>query len=289
MLNITREIADRYHIEFGEEKSKIMKIGKSHTKDKMMLGAMELKHCETYKYLGVIINRKNNLADHIEEAKRKAEAAFQVMMRITGNTEFHGVEMKTIWQVVETCIIPIITYGTEAGKITKTEKKGLNKILDDIIKRILRVPTSTPRGPLYYETGLLDIEHSIKKNRVNYVKNLPKKKNQILRSTLKTEGGGKWTLESQAEMAEITLTNSTRTSKKNILERIREKMKHNLRQEGEGKSKTEYYTRNSESLPTIGKRKKYMNNESRHTVSNIIMARTRMMEVKEITKISTQI
>ena len=39
--------------------------------------------------------------------------------------------------------------------------KKLNQILDKVIKRILMTPDSTPREPLYIETGLLDIETTI--------------------------------------------------------------------------------------------------------------------------------
>ena len=40
MLNITNEIAGRYHIEFGKEKSKVMKIGRSKKLPKFTLGEM---------------------------------------------------------------------------------------------------------------------------------------------------------------------------------------------------------------------------------------------------------
>ena len=72
MLNITNEIAGRYHIEFGEEKSKIMKIGAPKNKPEFKLGSMKMEYSDCYKYLGLLLNTKNNLDDHIKSTKGKA-------------------------------------------------------------------------------------------------------------------------------------------------------------------------------------------------------------------------
>ena len=65
MLDITNNVAGKYHIEFGEEKSNVMKIGGGKSKPEFKLGKMKLQYCEIYKYLGMIKNSKNNLKDHI--------------------------------------------------------------------------------------------------------------------------------------------------------------------------------------------------------------------------------
>ena len=47
------------------------------------------------------------------------------MMALIGNSNFHMIEMETIWKVVEACIIPIITYGGEVWEMNHaTYKKG---------------------------------------------------------------------------------------------------------------------------------------------------------------------
>ena len=47
MLNITHDIVSRYHTEFGEAKSKILKIGKGKHKSDMFLGNMKLEYTNT--------------------------------------------------------------------------------------------------------------------------------------------------------------------------------------------------------------------------------------------------
>ena len=137
--------------------------------------------------IGEIFNSKGNLADHINDVKGKAEAAYQTMLTIAGNKHFHNIQMKAIWKMVETCIIPIITYGGETRTPTKKETKELNNILDNIIKRILMVPRTTPREVLYIETGIMDIEHICMRNRVNMEK---KTRHESRQSNIQSEG--KW-------------------------------------------------------------------------------------------------
>ena len=75
--------------------------------------------------------------------------------------------METIWQLIETCIIPIITYACELWDPNKEEKGTINRILDNIIKRVFMVPTSTPRENLYIETGVRDMTHNMTDRRIN--------------------------------------------------------------------------------------------------------------------------
>ena len=62
---------------------------------------------------------------------------------------------------------PIITYACELWDPNKEEKGTINRILDNIIKRVLMVPTSTPRENVYIETGIKDMTHNMTHRRIN--------------------------------------------------------------------------------------------------------------------------
>lgn len=113
MLDITNQIAGKYHIEFGEAKSNVMKIGGNKDKPEFKLGEMKLKYCDKYKYLGIIFNNKETLKDHIPHLKGKTEAAYQTILTIAGNRYFNQLEMSTIWTLFESIITAIITYGSD--------------------------------------------------------------------------------------------------------------------------------------------------------------------------------
>ena len=87
MLNITNEVANRYHIEFGSAKSKIIKIGNKTTKPDIYLGEKKLEYTDNYTYLGEMINHKRNAEDHITQLKRKTEAAYQTILTTVNTTK----------------------------------------------------------------------------------------------------------------------------------------------------------------------------------------------------------
>ena len=76
MLNITYHVANKYHIEFGMAKSKILKIGKTKEKPPLYLGKNELEYVQTYKYLGETMNNKGTMENHIKETSQKTEAVW---------------------------------------------------------------------------------------------------------------------------------------------------------------------------------------------------------------------
>ena len=136
---------------------------------------MTIEHTTQYKYLGETINNKLNMENQINEIKRKAEAAYQTILVIAGDKELKKIRMQTIWKLLEICIKPIITYAAETWEPTKKNMKDLNNIYDKIIKRTLKLPTTTPREVHYLETKLIDIEHTKEKNQIMMLHRLQKK------------------------------------------------------------------------------------------------------------------
>ena len=57
--------------------------------------------------------------------------------------------------------------------------RTLNKTLDEILKRILMVPQSTPREASYIETNLMAIERIIDKKKLNMYYRIYKTTNNI--------------------------------------------------------------------------------------------------------------
>jgi hypothetical protein len=168
MLDITDDIAKRYHIQFGKEKSQVITIGKTQYQPQFNLGKVTLNNIESYKYLGMTINKKGNLADHLVKTKGKVEAALQTIFSLAGNDEFYKIEMSTIWRLVHACILPILTYGAETWNPTKAELKEAQRILNNTLKRILRIPTTTPSEIITAETGVWDIETQMDKKQIMY-------------------------------------------------------------------------------------------------------------------------
>ncbi len=61
---------------------------------------MEPEETVTYKYLGMTINSKDSLEDHLSKVKGNVETAYQIILTIANNQQFHNIEMTIIWQLV---------------------------------------------------------------------------------------------------------------------------------------------------------------------------------------------
>ena len=204
MLDITEKISMKYRIKFGEEKSKIIKIGKKLPQHDFYLGRMKLGYCEKYKYLGVMFSSKNNMDEHLKETKKKVEAAYNTAMAIAGSTDLKNVELKVIWEMIEICILPIITYGWEATTPRKSDEKQLKQMMDNIIKRVLITPPGTPWEPLYIETGIHEVGLTIKRNRINYMDKMEKSQNNILKMIRDNHSPKGWWKNNSEERQNIT-------------------------------------------------------------------------------------
>ena len=287
LLNITQEVANKYRIEFGKNKSKTILIGKGEKKP-FKINEMDLEYTETYKYLGEIMNHKANLDDHINDLDKKAEAAYQTIIQTTNDANFKGIEMEVIWKLVETCIIPIITYGAETWQPTKQQMKKINTILDNIIKRILRVPNATPRENIYLETRIPDAETIMKRKRLNYYKKIIDTKTQPnLKKTLQTTNPKAWAESARKNLEELGLTqNSEEIAQKTkaqwnkmIKDATTEEIMKNIKITANTKSKTRFLHHrmthnNNQPQPYILKL-------TRNQTSTIFKARNRMIRIKE--------
>ena len=112
--------------------------------------------------------------------------------------------MRSIWKLVETCIIPIITYACETWEPNKQEMKKLNQILDKIIRRVLMTLDATPREALYIETGLLDIEALMDIKRLNMRARLKRGCSELMKVIL-SNPECKWTKRTQEVMSKYNI------------------------------------------------------------------------------------
>ena len=93
ILNVTNYIAQKYHIEFGAAKCKVVKIGKG-TKSEIRLNNQILEEVTSYKYLGELINNKGNLEDHLTATQSTIRAITSKIIAETGNKEFKGIKKR---------------------------------------------------------------------------------------------------------------------------------------------------------------------------------------------------
>ena len=246
---------------------------------------MNLKYTDKYKYLGYVQNNKNNLEDHIKATKAKVENTYQTIMAIAGNKNFSNIEMQTIWELTQSCIASTIAYSSEIWSPGKTENEKINRIMDNILKRILMVPQSTPREALYIETGLLDPEAIRLKNRVLMEHRMLNGTSQRMkRFTTNNNINTKWAEETNKAKQELGIDEADMkgektTVKHRINNKIKEWFKERIEKESKNKSKVQHLMEGIKNWEPQ-KRANYMKKLTRPQASTIFKARSRMLPVK---------
>ena len=199
MFDITNHIEIPHIIWSGQIQSS---QNRKRTNHKLTLNGQTLAEVEAYKYPGETINNKRNLTPRIKKLKKKIQAATPSIITETGNKEFKTIQMEAVWQIVDSIIIPIFTYGAERWESTKTELQQLQTIMNKALKTLLFLPQQTPiRILLLQETGYLSIERVIKKEEKSDAgpKNTPQK-GPSLNKSMPTNENSPW----KARTREIT-------------------------------------------------------------------------------------
>ena len=276
MLVITNDIANRFHIEFGKEKSKVLIIGekgKNPNKPNLKLGSLSLEYTDSYKYLGIRMNNKNNLQDVINDTKCKSEAAYQTIITVMNNKHFNDIQLETAWKLYEACIIPILTYASEVWKPNRKEWTKIEHIQLSIIKRILMVPTSTPNDAIYIELGLLEIETIAAMKRIRMENRINKDKTTLKWKIKESKPKNGW-----QEQTDRIKTAHNLVTGSNTEDIIMEKMKDKINRRARSKTKTKFLLDNKEWKPKS--KEEYLRKMTRYQASLLFKARTRMLDVK---------
>ena len=282
MLNTANDVALKYHIEFGVTKCKLLKVGPGRAPT-IKTGNTELENVNSYKYLGVLFNTRNNLKDHIEALASKIRAATLKIMAETRDKNFKGMKMRAIWEYANATLVPILTYGLPAWEPSKPETEKMQTILNRAIKTILYLPQSTPTLILLAETGTTPIDLTLKKRKLmqeNQLKNTIKK--GLVHKVI--EGELIWKskidkIKSEFELSDTELEGENKLCQEPSIEKSERKW-----------SPTSQQRLKINQKPNAGLRKKkqeiplrspgYMNKLNRKQCNTVIRTRSRMLKIK---------
>ena len=142
---------------------------------------------EEYKYLGDIITTDNNLQKLIYERKNNIAGTVAEIVTIIHQTqEFSIIAAK---QYLQGIIIPKLLLNAETWtKITPKDISNLEQIQSQSLKRLLRIPYSTPTKGLYSEIGILSIEGQINEKQLMFLHSiLNKTDNSPVKEILKEQ------------------------------------------------------------------------------------------------------
>ena len=109
-----------------------------------------------------MLNKEGNLKEHIKETENKASRIIREINGISSKQNVGEEEIRVKIKLFETCLVPAILYGFEAGgKISESEMQAIEKIQNQSLKIILQLPVTTPSTELLMETGVWTVQERI--------------------------------------------------------------------------------------------------------------------------------
>ena len=110
---------------------------------------------ETYHYLGITINEKGNLEQHIEVIEKKCETISREIDAIGTKNHVGKEETRIKLKLFDTCLMTALTYGIEAwANIRTVEMREIEKIQEKTLNTIFQFPVSTTYTGIIIETGI---------------------------------------------------------------------------------------------------------------------------------------
>ena len=138
--------ATKHEMKFGLSKCGIMGFGESgmtkviNYRKKWILGGEEVSPTSSYKYLGVPFTPQLDLKDIVEDRAKKGLGAFESLYPILS---CGSIPMRMKIQLVKTCLIPVLSYGSELWGLHESRANTVQRILNKAMKVLVGMTQSS--------------------------------------------------------------------------------------------------------------------------------------------------
>ena len=161
-------------LRLSEKKCYQIHIGKGHLNcPKLKVHESEMKVADKEKYLGDVIDKTGSIHSTIENRKSKGQGIITGITSILDEIPLGKHRIEVALKLREVMLLNGILFNSEAWHgMTKSHIRELEKIDEDLLRRILKAHSKTPLEFLYLETGSVSIKWIVAQRRVNYLKTI---------------------------------------------------------------------------------------------------------------------
>ena len=209
------EFAVKHQLEWGEDKCKVMEIGKhKEKKTQWNLGDKIIHNCQNYKYLGEVISRDGKNIENLKDKIGKVKSVVFEALTCARSRIMQRIGTRVSLKLHETVIMPTLLYGCETWTLDSKEMSLVERTDLWTLKKLFGLPPTTPTPAVRFITGTLYMNVRIGIKQLIYLQQLLRKEDdQWIRDalmTLKEDGTGwaktiqhtleQWELESDWEI-----------------------------------------------------------------------------------------
>ena len=182
ILNQANLFFNKWHLKFNAAKSAVEIFHskqKNKTQNLFKIGSDIIQTESQYKFSAEDLRSQMSLIHHITEKSNIVEGLMRNCIFASTTSILSKIKMQTLLNFYKSCIIPALVYGCETWIPTIKNKSKLTQIQLSVIRRTLKIPTSTPLVSIYIETGESPIILECEKLQITYLWVLLNSENQI--------------------------------------------------------------------------------------------------------------
>ena len=246
----------------------------------------KLGEVKEYKHLGTWINNRGDSKTNIQKRRNKGEGAYKKINEMTLPSKVGKQEIPLKLSLLTTVYLPTILYNKEAwGNLHKDEMKMLENCQANILRRLLKVPQTTPYLGILQETGVWTVELHLKYKRIMLYHNIIQsdEKARVVKRVIKEEESQPFSgclmeqVKKEVDIVGLTLSKV----KKELKSTVKEAVKESINKEMAVMLRAQETKKMRTVMQTEYRRKKYMaGNFSRNEVSEILKLKLHMVKVK---------
>ena len=157
--NISNEIFEmKTRLNFKPSKCKLMPMNCSEPV-KLYLDGEMMEVVDDHVYLGTIVSRNGQRVKDMLDRIKKSKSVANEIVQICHEPELSTVCLQYVKVLLNACLDMKVKYGCALWDLGKSKKsvEEMNKMKPNIIKRVLKLPLSTPSDAVQYEFGINDL------------------------------------------------------------------------------------------------------------------------------------
>jgi hypothetical protein len=155
LLNVLSEYCNKWGLKVNLDKTRAMIFrngGIISRHEKFYLNGVEIESCSYYKYLGLIMSTRLSWSPAQQTLSSQALKAMHLVTHVNYKCNF---SFKVSDKLFDTCIIPMITYGSEIWGLNV--HKDIEHVQNKFYRKVLGVGSKTPSVAILGECGRLKV------------------------------------------------------------------------------------------------------------------------------------
>ena len=187
---ILADTSSQIGLNIHKRKSKVLKVNTT-SEDSVTLEGTAREEVEAFTYLGSVINKQGGTDADVRARIGKARASFIQLKNIWSSKE---ISRRTKLRLFNSNIKPILLYGSETWRTTKTTITKVQTFINNCLRRILNIhwPDTISNNDLWQRTGQKPVEEEIRRRRWGWIGHtLRKPGTSITRQALRWNPQGK--------------------------------------------------------------------------------------------------